>query len=53
MASSCAGDWGKGGWGEGWGEVVYWGQFLLGRSGDAVAQAAQGGSRVTIPEGVQ
>ena len=33
--------------------VGYKTKFLLRKSGEAVAQAAQGGGGVTIPEGVQ
>jgi len=34
-------------------QVGYGEQFLLSKSGEAVAQAAQGGGGVTVPEGIQ
>jgi len=34
-------------------QVGYWEQFLLRKSSEAVAQAAQGGGEVTVPGGVQ
>ena len=34
-------------------QVGYWEEFLLSKSGEAVAQAAQGGGAVTVPGGVE
>jgi len=34
-------------------QVGYWEKFLLRKSGEALAQAAQGGGGVTVPGGVQ